>query len=94
MKKLPVFLFAAATALTVAGVPMTAQAATCSRTTSNCYTSNCSNQYGNLNSLLSCYGTKGSNTTTGNNNSSNCVKGKTTCNINFSQCGSFARYCR
>lgn len=91
MKKLPVFLFAAATALTVAGVPMTAQAATCSRT-SNYYSSNCSTQYGNLNNLLNCYGTKGSNSLNGNN--SNCVKGKTTCNINFSQCGSFASYCR
>ncbi len=93
MKKLSTLVLTAATVLTVAGVPMTAQAATCSSPAVR-YSSNCSTQYGNINDLLNCYGIKGSNCNTGNKNTSNCTKGKTTCNINFSQCGSFARFCR
>jgi hypothetical protein len=94
MKKLPVFVLAAATVLTVAGVPMTAQAATCSRTYTNCYTSNCFGQSGDLNSLLSCYGYK-SNCLSGNSNSgSNCLNGKTTCTINSSQCNSLSSFWR
>ncbi|MDW2800932.1 hypothetical protein RZO55_25530 [Clostridium boliviensis] len=97
MRKLPALVLAAATVLTVAGVPMTAQAATCSRSLPNCYSSSdCYNSYcygQSLNSLLSQYGCS-------NGNSSNCSnsgqKGATynsRSNCNFGQFSSF-RSCR
>lgn len=94
MKKLPVFVLAAATALTVAGVPMTAQAATCSRSYSNCYTSNCFGQSSNLNNLLNCYGNKSNCSNGYSNTKSNCSNGKTTYTINSSQCNSLSRLWR
>ena len=48
MKKMPVFILAAATVLSIAGAPMTAQAASCYTSYSNCFSSNCYGQYGNF----------------------------------------------
>lgn len=82
MRKLPVFVLAAATVLTVAGVPMTAQAATCPTSTSN-YTnlSNCFGQSGDINSILSKLGcnTNGNSCSNGTTctNGSNCTTGST-----------------
>ncbi|RFZ77571.1 hypothetical protein DS742_17815 [Lacrimispora amygdalina] len=102
MRKLPAFVLAAAAVLTVAGTPMTAQAATCSRSLPNCFSSDsyssfCKGQ--SLNSLLSKYGC--------NSNSSNCntstgKKGASctgkSCNTgsscNTRQLSSFLRSCR
>lgn len=89
MKKLSRLVIAAATVLTVAGVPMTAQAATCSITASNCLS-----QIENLNSLLDCYGIDGSNCITGIDSISDCINGITNCNIDLSQCGPLALFCR
>ncbi len=51
MRKLPVFVLAAAAALTVAGVPMTAQAATtCQSAGVNSFTTSCNGQ--NIESIL------------------------------------------
>ncbi|MEY8355882.1 hypothetical protein AALB39_21335 [Lachnospiraceae bacterium 54-53] len=76
MRKLPVFVLAAATALTVAGVPMTAQAATCPTSGFSSYLTNCSGQTGNINSILNqlgcSNGTKGATTGSGN-----CYSGST-----------------
>lgn len=77
MRKLPVFVLAAATALTVAGVPMTAQAATCPTSGNSFYLTSCSGQSGNINSLLNLLGcsngtgTKGAATASGNCSQSN-----------------------
>ncbi|MFR3729200.1 hypothetical protein [Lacrimispora sp.] len=94
MKKFPVLLLAAATALTVAGVPMTAQAATCSRSYSNGYTSNCFRQSGNLNNLLNCNGYKSSCVKGNNNSKSSCFNGKTTYTVNSRQCNSLSSFWR
>lgn len=81
MRKLPVFVLAAATALTVAGVPMTAQAATCPTSGNGFYLTSCSGQSGNINSLLNLLGcsngtgTKGATTGSGNCSQSNCLTG-------------------
>ena len=81
MRKLPVFVLAAATALTVAGVPMTAQAATCPVSSGNSFNlSNCFGQSGDINSILSKLGcSNGTNCFTGSNcsNGSSCTKGAT-----------------
>lgn len=55
MRKLPVFVLAAATALTVAGVPMTAHAATVCVTGTNgtnCYVTSCSGLTTSKNNIL------------------------------------------
>ena len=52
MKKLPVFVLAAATAIIASGVPMTAQAATCPVNVSNCFSSSFCGQSGNINDIL------------------------------------------
>lgn len=81
MRKLPVFVLAAATALTVAGVPMTAQAATCPTSGNSFYLTNCSGQTGNIDSLLKLLGcsngtgTKGATASSGNCSQSNCLTG-------------------
>ncbi len=49
MRKLPVFVLAAATALIAAGAPMTSQAATFQIGGMNRAMTNCSGQYGNMN---------------------------------------------
>ncbi|WP_312448172.1 hypothetical protein [Lacrimispora sp.] len=83
MRKLPVFVLAAATVLTVAGVPMTAQAATCQVSSNNCYTiSNCFGQSGDINSILSKLGCNSGNGNSCSNgttctNGSNCTDGST-----------------
>ncbi|WP_077611630.1 hypothetical protein [Clostridium sp. Marseille-P2415] len=82
MRKLPVFVLAAATALTVAGVPMTAQAATCPLSSNNFSTSSCFGQSGDINSILSKLGCKnGTTCITG----TNCTKGS---NCSGSNCSS------
>ena len=91
MRKLPAFVLAAAAVFTIAGAPMTAQAATCSRSFSNCYTSNynSSSCYGqSLNSLLSRYGCNNNSTGTRGalsyNNNNNCnIRQFASCYGNF-----------
>ncbi len=75
MKKLPVFVLAAATAVIASGVPMTAQAATCPVNVSNCYSSSFCGQSGNINDILSRLGC--SQGTASQNKSSNCSNNKT-----------------
>ncbi|MDR2022468.1 MAG: hypothetical protein LBQ71_04290 [Hungatella sp.] len=78
MRKLPVFVLAAATVLTVAGVPMTAQAATCPVSSGNCYTiSNCFGQSGDINSILSKLGCGNGNSCS---NGTTCTNGSTCSN--------------
>ncbi|MDR1770598.1 MAG: hypothetical protein LBS02_08180 [Hungatella sp.] len=78
MRKLPVFVLAAATVLTVAGVPMTAQAATCPVSSVNCYTiSNCFGQSGDINSILSKLGCGNGNSCS---NGTTCTNGSTCSN--------------
>ena len=87
MRRLPVFVAAAAAVLTISGAPMTAQAATNCPTSGNGfyvlnYGSNCS-QYGDLSSILSRLGcnagtgTKGATTSSasGSCSKSNCLSG-------------------
>nr|WP_314466167.1 hypothetical protein [uncultured Clostridium sp.] len=103
MRKLPAFVLAAAAVFTVAGTPMTAQAATCSSSlpncfsSSNCYTSSCYGQ--SLNSLLSKYGCSSNssncNTTTGKKGASCTGKScNTGSSCNTRQLSSFLRSCR
>ncbi|MBE5989400.1 MAG: hypothetical protein E7250_16930 [Paenibacillaceae bacterium] len=101
MRKLPAFVLAAAAVFTVAGTPITAQAATCSSSVPNCFSSNCytSSCYGqSLNSLLSKYGC---NTNSSNCNTSTGKKGASTgktCNTgsscNTRQLSLFLSSCR
>ncbi|WP_206426665.1 hypothetical protein [Clostridium sp. E02] len=73
MRKLPVFILAAATVLSIAGVPMTAQAASCSNSYSNCFSSNCYGQFGNFNlSQYGCSNRNSRNCYTSGRNSSSC----------------------
>ncbi|MGC6177477.1 hypothetical protein [Lacrimispora sp. 38-1] len=103
MRKLPAFVLAAAV-FTVAGTPMTAQAATCSSSLPNCFSSDSylSSCYGqSLNSLLSKYGCS-SNSNSSNCNTSTGKKGASctgkSCNTgsscNTRQLSSFLRSCR
>ncbi|MDK2967982.1 MULTISPECIES: hypothetical protein [Lacrimispora] len=92
MRKLPAFVLAAATVLTVAGVPMTAQAATCSRSLPNSYSSNCYGQ--SLNSLLSQYGCNSKNRSNCSNSGQKGATYNSRSNCNFGQFSSYFRNCR